>query len=211
MKSALVVGATGAVGNAIVKQLLDDERYDKIVVLSRRELAFSSSKLQVEIVDFDEISKLDLGFFDEVFCTLGTTIKQAKSRENFIKVDFYYPLELAKIAKKAGAKKFILISSANANSNSKNFYLQTKGRAEDAIASLNFDILHIAHLPLIDVVRADVRLGERFFIWLLKCLPSRLLKILQPITPDRIAKAVLTKAQDESLGTYKYFIFEILS
>ncbi|CAD7287208.1 NAD(P)H-binding protein [Campylobacter suis] len=210
MKTALVVGATGVVGREILLQLLADERYDKVIVWARREIKISSAKLETRVIDFEKISELSLYGVDEVFCALGTTINQAKTRANFIKVDFTYTFEIAKVAKISGVQKFILISAPNANSTSKNFYLCTKGKVEDAIRGLRFKALHIVRAPLIDGKRAQFRLGEWIFIKLFKILPKGFLKTYQPLGGKQIAKAAILKAQDRSLGVCEYFVFEIL-
>ena len=57
-KTALVVGATGAVGREIAHGLCEDENYDKIIVWARRELNFSHEKLETQIIDFDEIKDM---------------------------------------------------------------------------------------------------------------------------------------------------------
>ena len=80
---------------------------------------------------------------DHVFVCLGTTIKIAKSKENFKIVDLDYPLAVAQKALDSGAKKLTLISSVGANSKSKNFYLRIKGELEDAILELGFESVNI--------------------------------------------------------------------
>jgi uncharacterized protein YbjT (DUF2867 family) len=80
---------------------------------------------------------------DHVFICLGTTIKIAKSKENFKKVDLDYPLAIAQKALDSGAKKLTLISSVGADSQSNNFYLRTKGELEDAILELGFESVNI--------------------------------------------------------------------
>ncbi|WP_297965970.1 hypothetical protein [uncultured Campylobacter sp.] len=70
---------------------------------------------------FDEIANLPSENFDEIFCALGTTIKQAGSRKNFEKVDLTYSLEAAKWGKNSGVKRFILISASGTDANSRNF------------------------------------------------------------------------------------------
>ena len=74
-KTALVVGATGAVGREIVRGLCEDENYYKIIVWARRELNFSHEKLETQIINFDEIKKMESRKTDEIFCAPGTTMK----------------------------------------------------------------------------------------------------------------------------------------
>ena len=95
-KTALVVGATGAVGCEILRGLCEDENYDKIIVWARRELNFSHEKLETQIVNFSDVKNMPPREIDEIFCALGTTMKQAGSRGQFYKVDVNYPVNIAK-------------------------------------------------------------------------------------------------------------------
>lgn len=209
MKTALVVGATGAVGSELVKQLCEHENYAKLIVLARKELKISHEKLEVKIVNFDEISNLPSLFVDEVFCALGTTIKQAGSKERFKKVDFHYTIKIATWAKNGGTKRFVLVSSNGADKNSKFFYLRVKGEVENKIRELNFDSFHVARLPLIDAKRDEFRLGERFAVWLFKFIPKSIFKAHHPMTPFNIAKAVIKAAQSDQIGMQIYHPREI--
>lgn len=75
---------------------LRNQNYDKIVVWARRELKFSHEKLEVQIVNLDKIKEIEPCDIDEIFCALGTTMKQAGSRGQFYKVDVSYPVNTAK-------------------------------------------------------------------------------------------------------------------
>ncbi|QCD53012.1 NAD(P)H-binding protein [Campylobacter sp. RM16192] len=209
MKTALVVGAAGAVGSELVRQLCEHENYAKVIVLARKQLKFSHEKLEVKIVNFDEISNLPSLFVDEVFCALGTTIKQAGSKEQFKKVDFHYTIKIATWAKNGDAKRFVLMSSNGADENSKFFYLQVKGEVENRIKELGFYSFHVARLPLIDAKRDEFRLGERFAVWLFKFIPKSILKAHHPMTPASIAKAVIKATQSDESGMQIYHPREI--
>ena len=88
---------------------LRNQNYDKIVVWARRELKFSHEKLEVQIVNLDKIKEIEPCDIDEIFCALGTTMKQAGSRGQFCKVDVSYPVNTAKWGIAAGARRFVLI------------------------------------------------------------------------------------------------------
>ncbi|MDO5045528.1 oxidoreductase [Campylobacter sp.] len=148
-------------------------------------------------------------FVDEVFCALGTTIKQAGSKERFKKVDFHYTLKIATWAKNGGAKRFVLVSSNGADENSKFFYLRVKGEVENRIKELGFHSFHVARLPLIDAKRDEFRLGERVALWLFKFIPKGILKAHRPMTPADIAKAVIKAAQSDEAGMQIYHPMDI--
>ena len=100
-KTALVVGATGAVGRETLRGLCESENYDKIIVWARRELNFSHEKLETQIINFDEIKDIRPREVDEIFCALGTTMKQAGSRGQFYRVDVSYRAGLRELTNRA--------------------------------------------------------------------------------------------------------------
>ena len=203
-KTALVAGATGAVGREIVRGLCEDENYDKIIVWARRELNFSHEKLETQIINFDEIKDIRPCEVDEIFCALGTTMKQAGSRGQFYKVDVSYPVNIAKWGIASGARRFALISSQGANERSRFFYLRAKGKAEKKIAALGFKSLQIARLPAIKSEREQVRMGELFTIWLFGLLPKFILTNYRPMSAKDIAAAVIAAAQTDAKGVQIY-------
>ena len=203
-KTALVAGATGAIGREIVRGLCEDENYDKIIVWARRELNFSHEKLETQIIDFDEIKDMPPREIDEIFCALGTTMKQAGSRGQFYKVDVSYPVNIAKWGIASGVRRFALISSQGANERSRFFYLRAKGKAEKKIAALGFKSLQIARLPAIKSEREQVRMGELFTIWLFGLLPKFILTNYRPMSAKDIAAAVIAAAQTDAKGVQIY-------
>ncbi|MBR8462241.1 NAD-dependent epimerase/dehydratase family protein [Campylobacter sp. faydin G-105] len=205
LKNALVVGASGVVGREIVRQLCSDKRYAKIYIFVRREFGFKHEKLVEKIINFDEILSEPRFEVNEIFCALGTTIKQAKTRENFKKVDFDYVVSLAKWGKNVGVTKFVLFSSFGADVSSKSFYLRIKGETERAISEIGFKSVHIVRSPLIDGKRDDARLGERLLINIFKFMPTNLLTGYQPLSGESIAKAAIKMAQssDRDIEIYR--------
>ena len=203
-KSALVLGATGVVGRKLVRELCENENYDKIIVWARRELKFSHEKLETQIVNFSDVKDLPPREVDEIFCALGTTMKQAGSRGQFYKVDVSYPVNIAKWGIASGARRFALISSQGADERSRFFYLRAKGKVEKKIAALGFKSLQIARLPAIKSEREQVRMGELFTIWLFGLLPKFILTNYRPMSAKDIAAAVIAAAQTEAKGVQIY-------
>ena len=116
MRTAIVAGASGLIGKELVQKLIASDQYGLIYILSRRKSGLVNQKIRELVIDFDQIDSVRFDVpIDDVFCTLGTTMKQAGSRDNFKKVDFEYVLALANLGKKAGASKFLVISSMGAN------------------------------------------------------------------------------------------------
>jgi uncharacterized protein YbjT (DUF2867 family) len=142
MPTAIIAGSTGLVGSKILSCLSDQNLNP--VALARSTIKLLPANAHELIVNFDSLlTEGSLPKCDHVFICLGTTIKIAKSKENFKKVDLDYPLAIAQKALDSGAKKLTLISSVGADSQSNNFYLRTKGELEDAILELGFESVNI--------------------------------------------------------------------
>ena len=142
MPTPIIAGSTGLVGSKILS-CLSDQNLNPIA-LARSTIKLLPANAHELIVDYDSLlTEGSLPKCDHVFICLGTTIKIAKSKENFKKVDLDYPLVIAKKALDSGAKKLTLISSVGADSQSKNFYLRTKGELEDAILELGYESVNI--------------------------------------------------------------------
>lgn len=95
-RTALLAGATGLVGHALLPLLLADKHYRRVHVLLRRAAPHikADRKLQVYLVDF---TRLPAAFprVDDVFIALGTTIKVAGSEAAFRQVDFDFLVNAA--------------------------------------------------------------------------------------------------------------------
>lgn len=179
-RTALVVGATGLVGSALVKLLCDSEKYVEVNVISRRKLSYTHPKLNVIVREFNQITDQDMEFVHEVFCCLGTTIKKAGSRSEFKKVDFKYPLSIAALAKKQGVSHFIVISAMGAHEKSFAYYSRVKGELEKELMAMNFPQLSIVRPSLIIGNRHEFRLGES--------IGAKVLQIMKPFLVGPLAK-----------------------
>lgn len=154
--TAVVAGATGMMGRQLVQLLLEDPAYQRIIVLVRRSMGISHPKLVEKQVSFDRLeSELDASVLKDadVFCTLGTTMQQAGSKEAFRKVDHEYPLTLAKAALKHGAASYVIVTAMWASEKSWMFYTRVKGQLEQDLLSLG--------LPRLVILRPSLLLGDR--------------------------------------------------
>jgi uncharacterized protein YbjT (DUF2867 family) len=161
MKTALIAGSTGLIGKHLLQLLLESDQYNLIKAITRKPLDFQHPKLENIILDFDTMTEQYSHFkTDDVFCCLGTTMKHAGSKDAFKKVDYDYPLEIAKVCKSQGAKQYLLVSSLGANKTSSIYYNQIKGEVEDAIAAVRYDRFHIFRPSLLMGDRIEKRSGE---------------------------------------------------
>lgn len=151
-----LIGATGLVGRQVLEALLADPRLGELVTVARRPIENHEHPAwtQMMLADFGELSSLRLpNDLDFAISCLGSTLKQAGSRENFRRIDFEYNLAFAKLARASGVKHFILLSAAGVSADSRIFYNKVKGELEDAVAALDF--------PALTIVRPGLLMGER--------------------------------------------------
>jgi uncharacterized protein YbjT (DUF2867 family) len=161
MKTAIIIGATGLTGKALLYQLLEDKQFSTVILFLRKDLNISHPKLVQHCIDFNALETYkDLIKGDVIFCCMGTTIKVAGSQEAFKKVDYTYPTEFAKIAKQNNVTTFCLQSSLGANSKSNNFYLKVKGETEDYLRALNFVSFTSFRPSMLLGNRVEFRIGE---------------------------------------------------
>ncbi|MBA4139442.1 MAG: NAD(P)H-binding protein, partial [Segetibacter sp.] len=160
--TAIVLGATGLIGGQLVERLLNDDDFEKVKILVRRPVELANKKLEVQIVNFDNLAdfRAKLGSGDCIFCCIGTTQKQVKGDKTaYRKVDFDIPVNAAKMGKDAGFKKYLLVSSVGAKASARNFYLKLKGEVEKAIAEQHFESFHVFRPSMLLGDRKEVRLG----------------------------------------------------
>ena len=214
-RTALMLGASGLVGNFCLQALLADSTYTNVISIARRELAgFSHPKLVQKVIELDALATVTLPPVDDVFCALGTTIRKAGSQPAFRRVDLEFPLAAAHLALKLGAKQFVLVSSVGADSQSKNFYLRTKGEVEQALTSLPFQALHIFRPSLLLGKREESRPAESFAIVAAKvfqylCVGP--LRRYRPISAMTVGQAMVAAADNARQGVSVYEYNEIVA
>ena len=116
---ALVLGATGATGQELVKELLSNYNFNKVSVFTRKTFTVEHKKLIKNKIDFSKLSNYkDLVKGDIFFSALGTTQKEAGSKKQQYLVDYTYQYEFAKMASENGVTNYSLVSSTGANDKS---------------------------------------------------------------------------------------------
>ena len=193
-KTAVVVGATGLVGAHLTRHLLSDDRYGLVKVFVRRPTGLDHPKLEEHVVDFDRIdSWKDSITGDELFSTMGTTLRQAGGKEAQYRVDFTYQYETARAATANGVGRYILVSSAGANPRARVFYSRMKGELEEAIKKLPFQRIVILRPSILTGERRKTRLGEQLGLVgahiLTRIVPP--LRKYRPIAGETVARAMI--------------------
>ena len=203
-RTALLLGATGLVGRHTLALLARDDRWDRVVTLSRRPIDAVSERHQPEVLDFDALASAPQRFAcDDLFCALGTTMKQAGSREAFRSVDYGYVVDSAMLAAAEGAHQLVLVSAYGANARSRVFYNRIKGETEDAVQQLGFASVGILRPSLLTGDRSESRPGEVWGERILNLLTPLLrgpLRALRPTPARSVARALVELAARAAPG-----------
>ena len=211
MKStAVIIGATGAVGKEILKEILGTEYYERIYVLGRNSISRlpEDGRLTKIVIDFENM-RFDTSILDDadVFAALGTTIKIAGSKENQRKIDVDYTVNFAKLCE-GKVRSFNVVSAIGANSKSKNFYNSLKGELEDKLKEMNLGILRIFQPSLLISRRDDNRFLEEIFMKVAPIFQFVLkgkTKKYSPIEASLLGKVIVRFAtENKGEGTYTY-------
>ncbi|WP_314588603.1 oxidoreductase [Paenibacillus terrigena] len=205
-KTALVLGASGLVGAALVEILATRDYYQQIHLLVRRPLQLASGRCIQHVIDMDELQRYNHLFeVNDVFCCLGTTIKKAKSREAFRRVDYEYPVEAGQLAAQHHVDGYYIVTAMGASSRSSIFYSRVKGEVEDKLASLQLRSLHIFRPSLLTGNREEYRFGERVAEKISPFLNPLLvgpLKNYRSIKASTVALSMALTAEKPVKGTY---------
>ena len=212
-KTAVIIGATGAVGKEILKEILADNFYNKVYILGRESIGKlgDEERLTKIIVDFENLN-FDTSILKDadVFASLGTTIKIAGSKENQRKIDVDYTVNFSKLCE-GKVRSFNVVSAIGANSKSKNFYNSLKGELEDKLKGMNLGVLRIFQPSLLISKRDDKRFLEQMFM---KVAPIFQLvlkgkaKKYSPIEVSVLGREIVRFAiENKKQGTYTYSDF----
>lgn len=207
-RTALLVGSTGLVGHECLLQLLDNDLYGTVTAITREPLNLPNTKLNNVVLKFDELYLHQTAFaVNDVFCCLGTTMKKAGSKTKFMKVDYEYVMNVAKLSEENGAETFNVISAVGADIKSGVFYSHVKGKVEQDLAQNKIHTINIFRPSLLLGKRSEFRLGERIGIFIGKLtLPFYFgsAKKYKPIQAAMVAKAMIAAAQQKKEGIHVY-------
>ena len=209
-KTAVIIGATGAVGKEILKEILADNFYNKVYILGRESIGKlgDEERLTKIIVDFENLN-FDTSILEDadVFASLGTTIKIAGSKENQRKIDVDYTVNFAKLCE-GKVRSFNVVSAIGANSKSKNFYNSLKGELEDKLKVMNLGVLRIFQPSLLISKRDDKRFLEQMFMKvapIFQLVLKRKAKKYSPIEVSVLGREIVRFAiENKEQGTYTY-------
>ena len=209
-QTAVVVGATGLIGSQVVEELLNDNDFGIVRTLTRRPMKIIHPKLQQQIVNFNDLNDYSekFGEGDVIFCCIGTTNKKVNGDNTaYEKIDFGIPVNAAEIGISKNFKKYLVVSAIGANENSSNFYLQLKGKTENALKEFSFSNLSIFRPGQLLGKRNEYRRGEKKLQAATKFMSRFLfgsLKKYHSINAKDVAKAMVKESKQNNTGV-RYF------
>ena len=201
--NALLIGATGVTGRDLLQLLLGDSEVERVTIFVRRDPQITHPKLEVHLIDFDRKEQWHhLVKGDILFSCLGTTLKDAGSKEAQWKVDHDYQYRFAEAARENGVGTLLLVSSMNASLKSPFFYARMKGELEEAVRKLGFPRLMIFRPPSL-IRKGSDRAMERVGVKVIGFLNRLgLLKSMGPMPTERLAEAMLYAAKSFRRGEH---------
>ena len=210
MKKAILFGATGFIGSHLLLELLNNESYEKVTIVVRKDINIKHTKLNTLIGDLNTLPLLKEQIkADDVFIALGTTKKQTPDLIEYYKIDHDYPVLAAKMAKENGAKSVFVVTAIGANPNSSIFYTKTKGETERDIIALDYEHTNIFHPSMILGSRKAHRPMEKIFISIFSIINPILIGNLSKykgMDGKDIAKAInkASNNQEEKVKIYRW-------
>jgi uncharacterized protein YbjT (DUF2867 family) len=215
---AIISGSSGLVGTQLLHQLFKHDHYNYVIAVGRRELAMKHKKLLQLKVDFEHLEQVDVeaqlrekdlggvnqpllkilrekNFVMHAFCSLGTTIKDAGSKENFYKIDHDFVIGFARWVHQLGATKFLYVSAIGADSSSSIFYNKVKGQVEEDLKLIPFEYLGIFQPSILLGHRRENRIGEDAGKVVMKAVTALgIYKKYKPIYDHQVAKVMVYHA-----------------
>jgi uncharacterized protein YbjT (DUF2867 family) len=203
---AIIAGATGLIGSHLLNILLNNDEYTHVVSLVRKNTGIAHHKLREVVVDFDKLNEYEqLIAGHAIFCCLGSTQKKTPDLKAYYKIDHDYPLQLAQLAFKNGVEQYHLISSMGANSGASNFYLKTKGEAEEDIIQTGVNCLHIYRPAFLTGDRKEYRFAEKIltpFMAIINPLLIGGMKKYRSIPAQTVAMAMYNESLKNNEGVF---------
>ena len=203
MKTALLFGSSGLIGGHLTKQLIENSSYSKVKLFVRSDPKISDPKIEIIKTDFNNLQDhKDEIIGDDCFFCIGTTKQNAPDKDEYRRIEYNIPIEIAKIAKSNSVKSFLYVSSGFADPKSSGAYLKNKGDVEEELKSLNFLKLGIMRPSFLIGDRKEKRIGEEIGIFIFKLISPFFLgplKKMKPINSEKVAKAMI-KIANENLG-----------
>ena len=195
MKTAIIFGSSGLIGNELFKTILLSNTYDKIKIFVRTIPEVNNPKVEIIKTDFRNLEKYkDKIKGDDCYFCIGTTKKDTPDKSEYTRIEYDIPVRVATIAKENSVNSFFYVSSIGANPTASSNYLKNKGQVEEQLKNLNFKKLAIIRPSLLIGNRKSFRLGEVIFTPVMNTLTLLAfgsLKKYKTIKIENVVKAML--------------------
>lgn len=202
MTTAWVAGASGVVGGALLRRLLDDPTFTRVVSAGRRALRLEHPRLTQVVLDLAAPASYGpLPPPEVAFACLGTTMRAAGSRDAFRRVDHDAVLAFARAARAKGARVLVHVTALGADPGARVFYNRVKGEVERDAAALGYPSVYALRPSLLDGAREERRAGERLALVVGRALAPVLGKY-RPTPVDAVAEAMVACAKAAAPGVH---------
>jgi uncharacterized protein YbjT (DUF2867 family) len=191
---AIIIGATGLVGNLILKEVLNDSHFSDVRIFVRKPTGIVNAKLKEIINPMKDIASLKGEVQGDVlFNAMGTTIKQAGSQTEQQRIDRDIPIQFAKAASENGVRLMLNVSSVGASMKG-NFYLKTKAEMEQGTGQYFPGKVFHFRPSFLAGDRKEYRLAEKAFVRIMKLIDPILIgssKKYRSMPVDKLARAMV--------------------
>jgi uncharacterized protein YbjT (DUF2867 family) len=199
--TAIVLGATGLTGSCLLELLLNDDRYDKVVTLSRKQIPQQHPKLQQQVANlFDPNTYTDVLKGDHLYICTGTTKAKTPDPKEYYRIEHDLPVQVAQVARQNNVSKVIVVSAIGASPDSKFTYNRGKGDMERDIENLGFNAAYFVQPALIGGDRKEQRSFESAWKKIQKLIDPLLkgsFKKYRTIDPETIAQSMIYLAVND--------------
>ena len=210
--NVVLLGATGATGEALLLQLIQSQYIASVRCIGRRLPRYEHPKVEAITAPLDQAVEYAHALWGAsvLFCCLGTTMKQAGSRSAFRAVDYSMVVDAAIMAKETGIGHFSMVSAAGSNASSPFFYSRVKAEAESAATKSGPERISIFRPGLLDAARENHRIMEATALSLLRPIAKfrPLAKLLptaaRPLAVSDLARVMLHEALHPATGLQIY-------
>ena len=187
MKTAVLFGSSGLIGSNLLDNLINNNTYNKIKIFVRKLPSIDNSKIEVIYTDFLDLDTLKEKLTgDDCFFCIGTTHKDTPDKNEYRKIEYDLPVQLAKIAKFNSISNFIYVSSIGANPKALSAYLKNKGQVEEVLKKIGFSNLSIIQPSFLVGKRKDFRIVEVLGIPVMKFLSVFFFGRFKKYTPIKV-------------------------
>tara|TARA_B100000965_G_scaffold395424_1_gene408932 strand:+ start:1965 stop:2630 length:666 start_codon:yes stop_codon:yes gene_type:complete len=203
VERVILFGATGLVGGELLKELLKDSFFKKVIVVTRSKLNFNHPKLKNKQINFSNANEIQncIKGGTVVFSTIGTTSSKVNGEKNeYRKVDFCITRNIGIACRDQNIKKFLVVSSSGADPSSSNFYLSLKGQIEEELLRLNLKTIVIFQPSLLIGKRREFRLGEKIAQSIMPLFSFFLPRNVRPVKASLVALTMIHYSKSQFIG-----------